>query len=48
MNNDFEEMEKKSKQREEKLRHEKEMKISGKSLFEIEKILKEKNEKSKS
>ena len=48
MNNDFDEIEKKSKNREEKLRREKEMKVSGKSVFEIEKILKEKNEKKES
>ena len=44
MNNNFDDMEKESKKREEKLRRKKEMKISGKSVFEIRKIIKGKNE----
>ena len=44
-NNYYNEFEKKAKSREEKKRKEKEMKVSGKSVFEIQKQIKGKDEK---
>ena len=41
-NNDYEELEKRLTKREQKKRKEKEMKKSGKSVFNLEKIIKEK------
>jgi len=45
-NHYLEKLEEKSKSREEKKRKEKEMKVSGKNIFEIQKIIKEKGDKT--
>jgi len=46
-NDDFEQLEKKAESRDERKRKEKEMKISGKNIFNLQQIIKERKDETK-